>query len=97
MARKCFIASFQAVADLIAREINERKIPGAVADLGVFRGEFARLMNVAFPERSLYLSDTYEGFPETDIQADIQRRYTEQQPGAFSNTSTQFVMSPHAP
>ena len=41
--------------ELIAREINEREIPGAVAEIGVFRGEFARLINIAFPDRPLYL------------------------------------------
>jgi len=79
--------------ELIAREINERGIPGAVAEIGVFRGEFARLINIAFPERRLYLFDTFDGFPETDVNADIQRQYTEPHRQVFSDTSIRLVLS----
>jgi O-methyltransferase len=79
--------------ELIAREINEREIPGAVAEIGVFRGEFARLINLAFPERPLYLFDTFDGFPEADMKADIQRRYTKPHRQVFTDTSIQLVMS----
>jgi O-methyltransferase len=79
--------------ELIAREINERKIPGAVAEIGVFRGEFARLINIAFPERRLYLFDTFDGFPEADMKADIQKHYAKPGRQAFSDTSVQLVMS----
>jgi hypothetical protein len=34
---------------------HEHKVPGATAELWVFRGEFARLINLAFPERRLHL------------------------------------------
>jgi len=37
-------------------------VPGAMAELGVFRGEFAAAMNALQPERTLYLFDTFEGF-----------------------------------
>ena len=79
--------------ELIAREINEREIPGAVAEIGVFRGEFARLINIAFPERPLYLFDTFAGFPEADMMADIERSYTKRHQQAFSDTSIPLVMS----
>ena len=79
--------------ELIAREINERKIPGAVAEIGVFRGEFARLINIAFPERRLYLFDTFEGFPEADMKADIREHYAKPGCQVFSATSIQLVMS----
>jgi O-methyltransferase len=79
--------------ELIAREINEREIPGAVAEIGVFRGEFARLINIAFPDRPLYLFDTFDGFPEADMKADIQRDYTKVDRQVFSDTSVQLVLS----
>lgn len=52
---------------LMAPEINSRELPGAVAELGVFRGEFAAELSRLFPDRELYLFDTFEGFPESDL------------------------------
>ncbi len=37
-------------------------VPGAAAELGVFRGGFARCINALLPERTLYLFDTFDGF-----------------------------------
>ena len=37
-------------------------VPGAAAELGVYRGSFARCINALLPERTLYLFDTFEGF-----------------------------------
>ena len=46
--------------EAICRELKDT--PGALAELGVFRGEFAAAMNALLPERRLYLFDTFEGF-----------------------------------
>lgn len=46
--------------EAICRELGN--VPGAMAELGVFRGEFAAAMNALQPERTLYLFDTFEGF-----------------------------------
>jgi len=40
------------------------KIPGALAEVGVFRGGTARLMCEAKGDRDLHLFDTWEGLPE---------------------------------
>ena len=45
---------------LLAEQILEKEIPGAVAELGVFRGDFAALINAAFPDRVLHLFDTFD-------------------------------------
>ncbi len=37
-------------------------VPGAAAELDVYRGAFARWLNRLLPERELYLFDTFEGF-----------------------------------
>lgn len=37
-------------------------LPGTAAELGVYRGGFARCINALLPERKLYLFDTFEGF-----------------------------------
>lgn len=48
--------------ELIIEEIREKNVPGSVAELGVFKGEFAKYINEAFADRTCYLFDTFEGF-----------------------------------
>ncbi len=48
--------------ELLAKRINEAGLEGAVAECGVYKGEFARKINEFFPHRDLYLFDTFEGF-----------------------------------
>lgn len=55
---------------LAAREIAAREVKGVVAELGVYRGDFARLLSLAFPDRELYLFDTFSGFDPRDVVAD---------------------------
>ncbi len=38
------------------------KVPGPAAELGVYRGGFARWINELLPERKLYLFDSFAGF-----------------------------------
>lgn len=57
--------------ELLAHEIYSNKVNGNVAELGVYQGEFAKWINQAFPDRTLYLFDTFEGFSRDDI--DIER------------------------
>lgn len=45
-------------------KINNLK--GNVAEAGVFQGEYAKFINEYFPDRTLYLFDTFEGFDERD-------------------------------
>lgn len=85
-------ATFQLLAD----EIKKKKIKGAVAELGVFQGKFARCINSEFPDRDFWMFDTFEGFPDNDISVDIQNGYTSQKRldvGKFAETSVDFVMS----
>ena len=41
-------------------------VPGAAAELGVYRGGFARWINLLLPERPLYLFDSFCGFDEQE-------------------------------
>lgn len=50
--------------------INEFDLKGAVAELGVYRGDFAKYISRAFPDRKIYLFDTFEGFSECDVEID---------------------------
>jgi O-methyltransferase len=38
-------------------------IPGAIAEIGVYRGETSKFLHQQAPERTLYLFDTFAGFP----------------------------------
>ena len=40
------------------------KVPGAAAELGVYRGFFAGCINRLLPQRVLYLFDSFQGFAE---------------------------------
>src|SRR4029079_18426640 len=50
--------------ELVAYEIDRNNILGSVAELGVYKGKFARYINQLFPNRKLYLFDTFMGFDE---------------------------------
>ena len=45
-------------------------IQGNCAEVGVYKGVFAKDINRLFFDRELYLFDTFEGFPEIDLQKD---------------------------
>lgn len=59
----------QRVASLaaVAREIYRKGIQGCVAEAGVYRGEFAKFINVLFADRKLYLFDSFEGFDRNSV------------------------------
>ena len=79
--------------ELVAREINERGVAGAVAELGVYQGEFAALINVAFPDRRLYLFDTFAGFDKDQVTEDLSRNRIPDALNDFSQTSVELVMA----
>lgn len=53
--------------ELIAYELKRKKISGQMAEIGVYRGDFSKNMNQLFPDKKLYLFDTFSGFETTDI------------------------------
>ena len=81
-----------AALDLVAREIAELGVPGAVAEVGVFQGDFAALINGRFPERTLYLFDTFEGFDPGDVAAETAAG-TSEIPHTFAHTSEELALS----
>ncbi len=70
--------------ELVGREIERNKIPGCVAELGVYRGDFAVKINETFGDRKLYLFDTFVGFDHEQAEND-------QRNGLTANVGTQFV------
>jgi len=57
-----------ATLELLCRRLEG--VSGAAAELGVYRGFFARCINQLLPERKLYLFDSFEGFAENACAAD---------------------------
>lgn len=53
---------------LLADQLEQDGVPGAVAELGVYQGEMAAELNRLFPNRPLYLFDTFRGFDPADLQ-----------------------------
>jgi O-methyltransferase len=78
--------------ELVAHEIQRKNIEGSVAELGVYRGDFARHLNLLFPDKTLYLFDTFEGFTEKDkkIERDLSFSDVNQD---FSDTSIEYVLN----
>ena len=77
--------------ELIAREIYENHIPGCAAELGVYKGDFAKIINVVFPDRKLYLFDTFEGFSKKDVLVDKSKRFSKANQD-FSDTYEALVL-----
>ena len=52
--------------EALCRELDD--VPGAAAELGVYRGGFAQCLNALLPERTLYLFDTFDGFDKAEAK-----------------------------
>jgi O-methyltransferase len=85
-----------ATVELLSREIYAKGISGAIAEVGVYQGEFAAILNDYFPDRRLYLFDTFGGFDSRDAEYDRSQGLS---PASwdFSDTSVDLVLSkmPH--
>lgn len=58
--------------EFLANEIIENNVEGKIAEVGVFRGTFAKLINQKFWDREFYLFDSFEGFREEEVEKEIQ-------------------------
>lgn len=76
---------------LLAEQILERNIPGDIAEVGVYRGDFAALINGAFSTRTLHLFDTFTGFSAKDVIIEQQYGLSHAKTGDFSATDTELV------
>jgi O-methyltransferase len=80
-----------ATLELVSHEITRKNIEGSVAELGVYKGKFARYINKYFPDSILYLFDTFEGFDSRDIESEKVRIHTSVEQD-FSDTSVDAVL-----
>jgi len=74
-----------------ADRLRRKRVPGAFAELGVYKGDSARILHHMDPERSFHLFDTFEGFPPRDLAGETGEAaaYT---PQHFADTSIQSVL-----
>jgi O-methyltransferase len=78
--------------ELAVNEIQESAVQGDIAEVGVFRGDFAAYLNRAFPDRKLYLFDTFAGFDKRDVVVEQKADYSSGDQD-FSGTSTELVLA----
>lgn len=76
----------------LSEEFKEENISGACAEIGVFRGLSARIINKYFPNSKLHLYDTFEGFSENDVETERLVGRHDVKTGQFSDTSVDIVM-----
>lgn len=72
-----------------ARALEREAIPGSLAELGVYKGTTAKLLHALFPERTLWLFDTFEGFDARDL---AHERHAPEGGFRFDDTSVEAVL-----
>lgn len=77
--------------ELCSNEIKTNNVQGNIAELGVYKGEFSKKLNQLFPEKKLYLFDTFEGFHQNDISTEKQSNFSSGEQD-FSDTNVELVL-----
>lgn len=72
-------------------------LSGSVAEVGVYQGDFAKHINRIFPESTLYLYDTFQGFQTEDLRLEECQAHAEAY-AHYANTAVRTVLDklPHA-
>lgn len=81
--------------DLIA-DVTKKNLANhdySIAEIGVFRGDFAAQIQHCFPDKQFYLFDTFCGFPSNDKKMDIDMGLSSDvyQYGDLTDTSIKIV------
>lgn len=79
--------------ELLSREIKDRNIKGEIAELGVYQGDFSKFISDLFPDRKLYLFDTFEGFSEKDINLEQDNNFSQARKGHLGDTNIELVLN----
>lgn len=84
------------VLELLSQEVKRHNVPGEMAEVGVYQGDFSSRMNSLFPSKELYLFDTFSGFEESDVIFDKNKEFVTNGflsiISAYSNTSIETVL-----
>lgn len=78
---------------LLLRTILENEIQGDIAELGVYKGETAKLIHQYCPERTLNLFDTFKGFAEKDISKENEQIRNSESIENFKDTSIDYILN----
>lgn len=70
---------------LALKDIDTNRLPGAMAECGVYRGAMSKFLREHSPVRKLYLFDTFSGFDTRDLRGESDER--------FRDTSVEAVLS----
>jgi O-methyltransferase len=81
---------------LQVERLKQEKIPGAFAELGVYKGESAEILHLMDPDRDLHLFDTFSGFSREDLKYETGEAAT-YTPDHFADTSIQAVRDRFGP
>lgn len=89
-ARKVFLGN-------LAIQLNEFEHEADVAEAGVYCGDFAKWINAFFPDRTLHLFDTFEGFDARDVAIEERNTFSNEKAGHLNESSVEIVMKkmPH--
>lgn len=75
-------------------KLHSNEYPGAsVAEGGVYQGMFAQEINQYFPDRRLYLFDTFEGFSSKDVEIEIRDRLSKAKENCYGETTVELVLN----
>lgn len=64
--------------EFVAKEVKEGQVEGEIAEFGVFRGNFASLISDTFPNRKIFLFDTFEGFDTNEAKKEADLGYSDE-------------------
>ena len=80
--------------EFVSQMIEEYCVEGALAELGVFKGLFSAVLNYRFPDRKLYLFDTFEGFNQNEAEKECALgRCNETFIEVHKNTSVEIMLN----
>lgn len=76
---------------LLLRTVVECDVKGDLAEVGVYKGETAKLIHYFVPERDLYLFDTFEGFGPRSAASEQEKIGLSISESHFSDTNLEKV------
>ena len=75
---------------LISNAKDLTNVPGAIAEVGVYKGYTAKILTELFPDRRFYLFDTFEGFEKSDFTLEKVKKHSS---NFFDDTSLSLVQN----
>lgn len=72
---------------LAIQRVVQNSIQGSFAEVGVYRGDLSKFLHSIAPERTYYLFDTFEGFPQQDLEPGVA------EDSRFRDTSVDTVLN----